>query len=93
MPKHPATAGDVKSYSLQTYTYIYQAAYGSPEVDHTTPTIKRATVAAGGKAVRLVIDGLQEGHVHELVSAGVRGADGLPLLHPQAYYTLNYVPE
>jgi hypothetical protein len=42
--------------------------------------------------VRLVIDGLQRGHVHELHSNGVRSAAGFPLLHPQAYYTLNYLP-
>src|SRR5262245_13402286 len=38
-PVDPATAGDPKSYKLLTYTYIYQSAYGSPEVDHSYPTI------------------------------------------------------
>ena len=87
------TAGDVESYKLTTYTYIYQATYGSPEVDSTTPTIKSATVAADGKSVRLKIDKLQAGHVHELHLDGVKSATGMPLLHPQAYYTLNYLPE
>jgi glucose/arabinose dehydrogenase len=88
----PATAGDVKSYALQTYTYIYQSSYGSPEVDFTTPTIESATVSADAKSVRLKIAGLQPGHIHELVSAGVKSATGLPLLHTEAYYTLNRVP-
>jgi hypothetical protein len=91
-PVDPQTAGDPASYKLQTYTYIYQAPYGSPEVDFTTPTIKSATVSDDAKTVRLVIDGLQEGHIHELVSAGVRSATGLPLLHKEAYYTLNRIP-
>jgi hypothetical protein len=91
-PVDPQSAGDVKSYQLGTYAYIYQATYGSPEVDHTTPTIKNAVVSADRKSVRLVIDGLQLGHVHELHSDGIRSAAGLPLLHPQAYYTLNYLP-
>ena len=60
-PVDPKTAGDVKSYKMETYCYIYQAAYGSPEVDHTRPTIKSATVAADGKSVKLVVDGLQIG--------------------------------
>jgi hypothetical protein len=30
--------------------------------------------------------------VHELAAKGVRSADGLPLLHPDAYYTLNRIP-
>lgn len=91
-PVDPATAGDPASYRLETYTYIYRAEYGSPEVDHTTPTIKRAVVGGDSRRVRLVIDGLQEGHVHELHLPGVRSAAGQPLLHPTAYYTLNYLP-
>lgn len=86
------TAADPASYKLSTYTYIYQAQYGSPEVDGTTPTIAKLEVAPGGKGVRLYVDRLQEGHVHELHLDGVRSAAGDPLLHPVAYYTLNYMP-
>jgi hypothetical protein len=92
-PVDPQTAGDVKSYDFSTYTYIYQASYGSPEVDRTAPTILKADVAADRKSVRLTVEKLQEGHVHELHLKGVRSAAGLPLLHPEAYYTLNYVPD
>jgi glucose/arabinose dehydrogenase len=91
-PVDAKTAADVNSYKLGTYTYIYQASYGSPEVDHTTPEIQTAEVAADGRSVRLKIKGLQRGHVHELHSAGVRSTKGLPLLHAEAYYTLNYIP-
>lgn len=86
----PETAGQIDSYKLQTYTYIFQSSYGSPEVDHTFPKITSAKVSADKKSVMLTIDDLQEGHVHELISDGVRNAEGLPLLHNEAYYTLNY---
>lgn len=89
----PATVGNLDSYKLQTYTYIFQSSYGSPEVDHTFPKITSAKVGADKKSVILTIDGLQEGHVHELMSAGVRSKAGLPLLHNEAYYTLNYIPK
>lgn len=92
-PVDPESVSDINSYALQTYTYIFQSSYGSPEVDHTTPTITKVDVAADGRSARLYIDGLQRGHVHELKAAGVRSADGLPLLHSEAYYTLNYIPE
>jgi len=92
-PVDPKTAGDVSSYKMQAYTYIFQSSYGSPEVDQTTPTIERIEVAPDNKSARLYIKGLQEGHIHELHADGVRSAEGLPLLHPQAYYTLNYFPE
>jgi hypothetical protein len=86
------TAADLASYKMSTYTYIYQAQYGSPEVDQSTPKLLRAAVGSDNRSVRLYIDGLQEGHVHELHLPGVRAADGRPLLHKAAYYTLNYIP-
>jgi len=91
-PVDVATVEDPKSYQLSTYTYIYQSSYGSPEVDHTQPRITKAVAGADGNSVRLYVDGLQIGHVHELHSSGVRSAAGLPLLHDQAYYTLNVLP-
>ncbi len=91
-PVDPGTAGDVKSYRLPTYTYIFQSDYGSPEVDHTDATIERVVVANDNLSVRLYVKGLQEGHIHELHMDGVKSGDSLPLLHNVAYYTLNYIP-
>src|SRR5262249_42861069 len=69
---NPETAGDLKSYAMTSYTYIYQSAYGSPEVDQASPTIKSATVGADNKSVRLVVDGLKAGNIHELTAGGVK---------------------
>jgi glucose/arabinose dehydrogenase len=91
-PVDPATAADVSSYKMNTFCYIYQADYGSPEVDATTPTITKAVVAPDGLSVRLTIDKLVEGHVHELHLDGLRSTDAAPILHPVAYYTLNFLP-
>ena len=88
----PKTAGNVASYKMETFTYIYQAAYGSPEVDQTKPDITKVTVGADKKSVRLYLSKLEEGHIHTLTAAGVRSADALPLLHNVAYYTMNYIP-
>jgi len=86
------SATDLASYEISTYTYIYREQYGSPAVDKTTPTIKSATVSNNGTSVTLQVEGLQEGHVHDLNCKGIRNADGQPLLHSKAYYTLNYLP-
>ncbi|MFC1758381.1 hypothetical protein ACFL2H_06385 [Planctomycetota bacterium] len=88
----PATASAFDSYELSTYTYIYQSSYGSPEVDHTKPTITSTTISPDGKSVRIVVDGLQVGHVHELHLNGIRSSTGTKLLHPVGYYTLNDIP-
>ncbi len=93
-PVESKAAADPASYALKTYTYQFRSQYGSPEVDHTTPTIKSAEVAADGKSVRLFVDGLQIGHVHELKAVGLRSKQaGHPLLHDIAYYTLWNLPE
>ena len=92
-PVDPATASDTASYKLETYGYIYQSQYGSPEVDQTHPKIVSATVSADCLSVQLVVDTLKAGKIHELVSAGIRSAEGTPLLHKEAYYTLNRIPK
>ncbi len=91
-PVDPATANNLESYTLQTYTYIFQASYGSPEVDHTTPDLTSAQVSADGRQVTLMFESPQAGHVHELHAPGLRSRQGQPLLHAAAYYTLNYLP-
>src|SRR5450755_2287012 len=54
-PIDPNTAGQIKSYAIKTFTYIYQASYGSPVVDETTPTITKVTVGQDKKSVRLYV--------------------------------------
>lgn len=87
-----SSAEDLASYQIETYTYIYQSSYGSPEVDRTTPKILKATAGSDGRSVRLVIDGLQRGHVHEIHVSGLKSESGAPALHPVGYYTLNKIP-
>jgi glucose/arabinose dehydrogenase len=91
-PVDPATAGNVQSYTMRAFTYPYREEYGGPEVDEVLPKITRATVAPDGKSVRLTIDPLTKGHIHELHLDGVKSAAGKPVLHPVAYYTLNEIP-
>jgi len=92
-PVDIASAANPASYTLETYTHIYHAAYGSPEVDQTEERVVAAKVSADGLTVRLVVDKLVPGHIHELHLPGLRDRAGMPLLHDVAYYTLNQVPK
>ena len=83
----------MKPHNMRAWTYILQSSYGSPEEDQVTPKIISATVGKDNKSVRLKVEGLVKGHVHHLVSGGIRSKEGLPLLHPNAYYTLNEIPK
>jgi hypothetical protein len=92
-PINREAAGNKENYKLKTYTYLYRSDYGSPEVDHREPTIKSATVGDDGLSVRLVVSELTVGHVHELSLNNITSGEGEPVLHPLAYYTLNYLPK
>ena len=92
-PVDRKTVEALNSYRMETYTYIYQSSYGSPEVDQATPLLERAQAAEDGMSVRIRVNGLQLGHVHELHLDGIRSRAGEPLLHQVVYYTLNAIPE
>jgi glucose/arabinose dehydrogenase len=91
-PADREAAGKVESYALKTWTYIFRAEYGSPEVDPTTPKVRAVSVSEDGLRVRLTVEGLQIGHVHEVAASGLKARDGRPLLHKTGYYTLWRLP-
>lgn len=88
----PATAANIASYTMRQFTYAYREEYGGDEVDEVIPKITAASVGADGKSVRLTVDSLIKGDIHELHLPGVKSADGTSLLHSVAYYTLNEIP-
>lgn len=92
-PVDPASAVDA-SFRMEAYTYIYQKAYGSPEVDQVKPTVTVASVSDDGRSLKLKVEPLTKGHVHELHAGGLKAKEsGNGLLHKDAYYTLNEIPE
>lgn len=87
------SAGNPASYQVEHYRYEYTGAYGSPELDRTRVAVERATVAADGKSVELVLPALVKDRIYLITARGVRSAKGDGLVHPQGAYTLNDVPE
>ena len=92
-PVDPAAARDPKSYTLETFTHHYFGGYGGPEIEQADQRIVSATPSADGLSVRLVVEKLVLGHIHELHLPGLRDRAGERLLHDVAYYTLNQIPK
>lgn len=45
------------------------------------------------KTVRLVINNLREGYIHQIMAGGIMSEKQAPLLHSNAYYTLTNIPQ
>jgi hypothetical protein len=73
--------------------YIFQSSYGSPEVDHQEPQVMSVKVSDDRRKVRLTLNQMTRGHIHELHVAGLKSAADLPLLHDSAWYTLHHLPQ
>ena len=92
-PVDPATASDPDAYQITSFTYKYHPVYGSPVIRDRPAPVRFVEVSEDGLRARLLVDSLRQHYIHELRTADVRSADGEPLLHEAAYYTLNRIPE
>ncbi|MDA7510564.1 hypothetical protein N8766_03795 [bacterium] len=79
-------------YSLSSYTYPYHSSYGGEEVEKRELNVAKVSVSDDQMAVKIQVEGLREGFVHELELKEFVSESGVSLLHPQAYYTLNQIP-
>jgi hypothetical protein len=92
-PVDPQIAAKSENYDITTYTHIYHAGYGSPEVDQTTSKVTKAVPAADGLSVRVHLEKIEEGHIHDFNLANIKSKTGESLLHRKAYYTVNEIPK
>lgn len=91
-PVDPETANNLDSYDVTGFTYKYHHNYGSPIINRQSNPVRGVAVSDDGRRVRVALDGLRRGYVHELKLDGLRSEAGRPLLHDTAYYTLNNIP-
>jgi hypothetical protein len=90
-PVDPASVAG--AFAMSSFTYQYSSAYGGEEMETTELKVVSAKPSGDGRNVRLVIDGLKPLYVHELRTTGLKSASGRALDHPNAWYTLNRIPE
>ncbi len=91
-PVDPKIAGDLSAYNVTGFTYMYHSTYGSPIINQEAAPVRGVKVAEDRMSVRIVVDGLRKGYIHELKLTSLRSEDNEPLLHDDAYYTLNEIP-
>ena len=91
-PVDPRLASDPKGYRMSSYTYWHHADYGSPPADELDLIVHAATLSPDGTRVRLGVEGLRSGYVHELHLEAVRSHDDRAPIATRAYYTLIALP-
>lgn len=89
-PVDPDSLGK-KPVSVSSFTYVYNSNYGGPEIDTRAETVGAATLSRDGKTLTVPVESLRKGRVYEFRIDGPKNRDGEGLLHPEAYYTLNYL--
>ncbi|MDA1276052.1 MAG: hypothetical protein O2960_18705 [Verrucomicrobia bacterium] len=92
-PVDAAAAAKLENYRMESYTYRLESRYGGPEDDKKVVQITSAKVFDQGKRVRLTIDPIRAGYVHELQLSNIAAADGTELLHSIGYYSLINAPK
>ena len=92
-PVDRRTAANPDAYKITDFNYKYHHLYGSPPIMQEERTVFKVEMAQDGKKARLFVEGLREGFICEVEASGVRNQSGQPILHPTAYYTINYLPD
>ena len=82
-----------EAFTMSRYTYLYSSAYGGDEIETAELVIREVIPDDDGRTVRLVVEGMTTGFVHELRTSGLKSVAGTPLDFPNAYYTLNCLPK
>ena len=91
-PVNMTLARDSTQYQMTSFNYKYHYKYGSPIVGQQKGLVRKAEVSEDGLSVKLTIDGMRLGFIHQLKIPGLKSSLGERLLHDTAYYTLNEVP-
>ena len=92
-PVDATTALEPSSYTVTGFNYLWHLEYGSPIVDRLICPVIKVVLAPDGLSARLVVACLREGYIHELKAAGIRSESGETLVHENAFYTLNRIPD
>jgi hypothetical protein len=85
-----SVAGDPASYHFNSSYYGNTHQYGSPQLDKTDLVVSKATVAADGLSVTLLVGGLKINRIIQLdVDPKLTSTDNEKIEHPMLCYKIN----
>lgn len=93
LPVDAAKLKNALNYKVNSFTYKYHHHYGSPVINNRERKIIGIIPSADGRKVKLVLDSLMEGYIHEVRVKDLVSTSQRTLLHDFAYYTMNNIPE
>ncbi|CAM4375155.1 sulfocyanin-like copper-binding protein [Zobellia roscoffensis] len=91
-PINKKIGADSSSYQITTFNYLYHNTYGSPIVDQQKAVVTEADISDDALSVKLKVNGMRLGFIHQLKIPELKATSGEKLLHDVGYYTLNEVP-
>jgi azurin len=93
LPVDASKLKNAMSYTVNSFTYKYHHNYGSPIINNRERKIIGIVPSSDGRKVKLVLDSLMEGYIHEVRVKDLVSTNQRTLLHDFAYYTMNNIPE
>jgi glucose/arabinose dehydrogenase len=87
-PVDPRTLHATGAVKFKHWHYHYHGTYGSPKVDVTDDAATVRSISGDGRTLYVDLP-LKEGQVYQIITQGVRAADGASLSTTTGYYTLN----
>jgi hypothetical protein len=93
LPCGKEAAATLENYFLESYKYHYWVRYGSPEIEKRSQPVEAVKVSDDGYEIELTVGEREAGRVYRLKIDGVASERGDALLHRDAYYTLNAIPQ
>jgi azurin len=93
LPVDASKLKNAMNYTVNSFTYKYHHNYGSPIINNRERKIIGIVPSADGRKVKLVLDSLIEGYIHEIRVKDLVSTNQRTLLHDFAYYTMNNIPE
>ena len=93
-PLRPGDGLDKSLYTIKQWRYQPTADYGGPKIDEKTLNVKEISISPNRKRVFLQLAGMRENHlVYVHLNEYLISENGLALHSPEAWYTMNQIPE